>query len=130
MSIQQKIKLGMLDTSTLLLISFFLTIPNQKLSFLFIFFMISMNVSTSTILIISQKKEMFVYFVVGKSKKKIILSYLKNNIIFTTVSVCLILMTLSLFKLQYSYHLLFLCIICILNFLKTAITYLTVRRLL
>ncbi len=127
---QQKLKFAILDVYTLLLISFFLTIPNQKISYVFILFLISINVSASSILIVSNKKEIFVHFVVGKSKKKIILSYLKNDIIFMAASVFLILGTSFFLKIRYSCSLLFIYIVFILIILKTIITYLTVRRFL
>lgn len=98
----------------------FLLFQNQNRAVLFILFLIFINIAVYTVIVLSNKKEIRINFIVGKSKKKEIIDHfilnastqflpvilfgifswivLKNNDIAQTVHLCMIAVVLLALK--------------------------------
>lgn len=75
MNNSQKIKFILLDLYTVLFFGLFLVNATGGRSLFFVLFFALVNISVSIVLILADKKELAVHFIVGKSKRKILLTY-------------------------------------------------------
>nr|WP_321292512.1 hypothetical protein [uncultured Trichococcus sp.] len=114
------LSIAVLNLYTVILIGMFLLFQNQNRAVLFILFLIFINIAVFTIIVLSNKKEIKINFIVGKSRKKEIVDsfilngstqflavilfgifswiVLKNNDIDQTIHLCMIAVVLLALK--------------------------------
>ena len=122
------LSITVLNLYTIILIGMFLLFQNQNRAVLFILFLIFINIAVFTVMVLSNKKEIKINFIVGKSRKKEIIDsfilngstqflavilfeifswiVLKNNDIAQTIHLCIIAVTLLALKIITLYVLL------------------------
>ena len=122
------LSITVLNLYTIILIGMFLLFQNQKRAVLFILFLIFINIAVFTVMVLSNKKEIKINFIVGKSRKKEIIDsfilngstqflavilfeifswiVLKNNDIAQTIHLCMIAVILLALKIITLYVLL------------------------
>ncbi|MPM39624.1 hypothetical protein SDC9_86258 [bioreactor metagenome] len=64
------LSIGVLNLYTIILIGLFLLFQDQSRAVLFILFLIFINIAVFTVIVLSNKKEIKINFIVGKSRKK------------------------------------------------------------
>ena len=64
------LSIAVLNLYTVILIGMFLLFQNQNRAVLFILFLIFINIAVFTVIVLSNKKEIKINFIVGKSRKK------------------------------------------------------------
>ena len=114
------LSITVLNLYTIILIGMFLLFQNQNRAVLFILFIIFINIAVFTVMVLSNKKEIKINFIVGKSRKKEIIDsfilngstqflavilfeifswiVLKNNDIAQTIHLCMIAVILLALK--------------------------------
>lgn len=122
------LSITVLNLYTIILIGMFLLFQNQNRAVLFILFIIFINIAVFTVMVLSNKKEIKINFIVGKSRKKEIIDsfilngstqflavilfeifswiVLKNNDIAQTIHLCMIAVILLALKIITLYVLL------------------------
>ena len=122
------LSITVLNLYTIILIGMFLLFQNQNRAVLFILFLIFINIAVFTVMVLSNKKEIKINFIVGKSRKKEIIdsfilngstqflavilfeifswTVLKNNDIAQTIHLCMIAVILLALKIITLYVLL------------------------
>lgn len=122
------LSITVLNLYTIILIGMFLLFQNQNRAVLFILFIIFINIAVFTVMVLSNKKEIKINFIVGKSRKKEIIDsfilngstqflavilfeifswiVLKNNDIAQTIYLCIIAVILLALKIITLYVLL------------------------
>ena len=122
------LSITVLNLYTIILIGMFLLFQNQNRAVLFILFLIFINIAVFTVMVLSNKKEIKINFIVGKSRKKEIIdsfilngstqflavilfeifswTVLKNNDIAQTIHLCIIAVILLALKIITLYVLL------------------------
>ena len=122
------LSITVLNLYTISLIGMFLLFQNQNRAVLFILFLIFINIAVFTVMVLSNKKEIKINFIVGKSRKKEIIDsfilngstqflavilfeifswiVLKNNDIAQTIHLCMIAVILLALKIITLYVLL------------------------
>ena len=122
------LSITVLNLYTIILIGMFLLFQNQNRAVLFILFIIFINIAVFTVMVLSNKKEIKINFIVGKSRKKEIIDsfilngstqflavilfeifswiVLKNNDIAQTIHLCIIAVILLALKIITLYVLL------------------------
>ena len=122
------LSITVLNLYTIILIGMFLLFQNQNRAVLFILFLIFINIAVFTVMVLSNKKEIKINFIVGKSRKKEIIDsfilngstqflavilfeifswiVLKNNDIAQTIHLCMIAVILLALKIITLYVLL------------------------
>ena len=122
------LSITVLNLYTIILIGMFLLFQNQNRAVLFILFLIFINIAVFTVIVLSNKKEIKINFIVGKSRKKEIIDsfilngstqflavilfeifswiVLKNNDIAQTIHLCMIAVILLALKIITLYVLL------------------------
>lgn len=70
MTKKTNLSIAVLNLYTIILIGMFLLFQNQSRAVLFILFLIFINIAVFTVIVLSNKKEIKINFIVGKSKKK------------------------------------------------------------
>ena len=122
------LSITVLNLYTIILIGMFLLFQNQNRAVLFILFLIFINIAVFTVMVLSNKKEIRINFIVGKSRKKEIIDsfilngstqflavilfeifswiVLKNNDIAQTIHLCMIAVILLALKIITLYVLL------------------------
>ena len=122
------LSITVLNLYTIILIGMFLLFQNQNRAVLFILFIIFINIAVFTVMVLSNKKEIKINFIVGKSRKKEIVDsfilngstqflavilfeifswiVLKNNDIAQTIHLCMIAVILLALKIITLYVLL------------------------
>ena len=122
------LSITVLNLYTIILIGMFLLFQNQNRAVLFILFLIFINIAVFTVMVLSNKKEIKINFIVGKSRKKEIIDsfilngstqflavilfeifswiVLKNNDIAQTIYLCIIAVILLALKIITLYVLL------------------------
>ena len=122
------LSITVLNLYTIILIGMFLLFQNQNRAVLFILFIIFINIAVFTVMVLSNKKEIKINFIVGKSRKKEIIDsfilngstqflavilfeifswiVLKNNDIAQTIYLCIIVVILLALKIITLYVLL------------------------
>lgn len=74
------LSIAVLNLYTVILIGMFLLFQDQSRAVLFILFLIFINIAVFTVMVLSNKKEIRINFIVGKSRKKeIIDSFILNG---------------------------------------------------
>ena len=74
------LSIAVLNLYTVILIGMFLLFQDQSRAVLFILFLIFINIAVFTVMVLSNKKEIKINFIVGKSRKKeIIDSFILNG---------------------------------------------------
>ena len=74
------LSITVLNLYTIILIGMFLLFQNQNRAVLFILFIIFINIAVFTVMVLSNKNEIKINFIVGKSRKKeIIDSFILNG---------------------------------------------------
>ena len=128
MTKKTKLSITVLNLYTISLIGMFLLFQNQNRAVLFILFLIFINIAVFTVIVLSNKKEIKINFIVGKSRKKEIIDsfilngstqflavilfeifswiVLKNNDIAQTIHLCMIAVILLALKIITLYVLL------------------------
>ena len=128
MTKKTKLSITVLNLYTISLIGMFLLFQNQNRAVLFILFLIFINIAVFTVIVLSNKKEIKINFIVGKSRKKEIIDsfilngstqflavilfeifswiVLKNNDIAHTIILCMIAVVLLALKIITLYALL------------------------
>ena len=128
MTKKTKLSITVLNLYTISLIGMFLLFQNQNRAVLFILFLIFINIAVFTVIVLSNKKEIKINFIVGKSRKKEIIDsfilngstqflavilfeifswiVLKNNDIAQTIHLCMIAVILLALKIITLYALL------------------------
>ena len=128
MTKKTKLSITVLNLYTISLIGMFLLFQNQNRAVLFILFLIFINIAVFTVIVLSNKKEIKINFIVGKSRKKEIIDsfilngstqflavilfeifswiVLKNNDIAQTIYLCIIAVILLALKIITLYVLL------------------------
>ena len=128
MTKKTKLSITVLNLYTISLIGMFLLFQNQNRAVLFILFIIFINIAVFTVMVLSNKKEIKINFIVGKSRKKEIIDsfilngstqflavilfeifswiVLKNNDIAQTIHLCMIAVILLALKIITLYVLL------------------------
>ena len=128
MTKKTKLSITVLNLYTISLIGMFLLFQNQNRAVLFILFLIFINIAVFTVMVLSNKKEIKINFIVGKSRKKEIIDsfilngstqflavilfeifswiVLKNNDIAQTIHLCMIAVILLALKIITLYVLL------------------------
>ncbi|OTN76666.1 hypothetical protein A5886_001744 [Enterococcus sp. 8G7_MSG3316] len=71
MNIVQVFKIFLLNLYTILLIAMFLSVKEQRLTFLSIIFFIVLNISISALITLANKKVLQIKYIVGLSRRKI-----------------------------------------------------------
>ena len=80
MTKKTKLSITVLNLYTISLIGMFLLFQNQNRAVLFILFLIFINIAVFTVIVLSNKKEIKINFIVGKSRKKeIVDSFILNG---------------------------------------------------
>lgn len=122
------LSITVLNLYTIILIGMFLLFQNENRAVLFILFLIFINIAVFTVMVLSNKKEIKINFIVGKSRKKEIIDsfilngstqflavilfeifswiVLKNNDIAQTIHLCIIAVILLALKIITLYVLL------------------------
>ena len=122
------LSITVLNLYTIILIGMFLLFQNENRAVLFILFIIFINIAVFTVMVLSNKKEIKINFIVGKSRKKEIIDsfilngstqflavilfeifswiVLKNNDIAQTIHLCMIAVILLALKIITLYVLL------------------------
>ena len=122
------LSITVLNLYTIILIGMFLLFQNENRAVLFILFLIFINIAVFTVMVLSNKKEIKINFIVGKSRKKEIIDsfilngstqflavilfeifswiVLKNNDIAQTIHLCMIAVILLALKIITLYVLL------------------------
>lgn len=67
---KKNLSIGVLNLYTIILIGMFLLFQGQSRAVLFILFLIFINIAVFTVIVLSNKKEIRINFIVGKSRKK------------------------------------------------------------
>lgn len=120
MTKKTNLSIAVLNLYTIILIGMFLLFQNQSRAVLFILFLIFINIAVFTVIVLSNKKEIRINFIVGKSRKKEIIDHfilngstqflpvilfgifswivLKNNDIAQTIHLCMIAVVLLALK--------------------------------
>lgn len=120
MTKKTNLSIAVLNLYTIILIGMFLLFQNQNRAVLFILFLIFINIAVFTVIVLSNKKEIRINFIVGKSRKKEIIDHfilngstqflpvilfgifswimLKNNDIAQTIHLCMIAVILLALK--------------------------------
>ena len=81
MTKKTKLSITVLNLYTISLIGMFLLFQNQNRAVLFILFLIFINIAVFTVIVLSNKKEIKINFIVGKSRKKeIVDSFILNGL--------------------------------------------------
>ena len=128
MTKKTKLSITVLNLYTISLIGMFLLFQNENRAVLFILFLIFINIAVFTVMVLSNKKEIKINFIVGKSRKKEIIDsfilngstqflavilfeifswiVLKNNDIAQTIYLCIIAVILLALKIITLYVLL------------------------
>lgn len=70
MTKKTKLSITVLNLYTIILIGMFLLFQNQNRAVIFILFLIFINIAVFTVMVLSNKKEIKINFIVGKSRKK------------------------------------------------------------
>ena len=79
MTKKTNLSIAVLNLYTISLIGMFLLFQNQNRAVLFILFLIFINIAVFTVIVLSNKKEIRINFIVGKSRKKEIIDHLILN---------------------------------------------------
>lgn len=120
MTKKTNLSIAVLNLYTIILIGMFLLFQNQNRAVLFILFLIFINIAVFTVIVLSNKKEIRINFIVGKSRKTEIIDnfilngstqflpvilfgifswvVLKNNDIAQTIHLCMIAVILLALK--------------------------------
>ncbi len=67
---KKNLSIGVLNLYTIILIGLFLLFQDQSRAVLFILFLMFINIAVFTVMVLSNKKEIRINFIVGKSRKK------------------------------------------------------------